>query len=85
MDTETLEKALEAETGLDWTGGQRGVALYTFYCAPYKVTVEARNPKEDTTWRLMIENEGDNEDAAIGPVDTDSVETELKELVRRFL
>lgn len=82
---DTIEDALEAETGLDWTVSQQGVAKYTAYCSPWKVVVEARNPKTDTTWTFHAEDESGTDESAIGPIDSDSIEGELKLFIRDFL
>jgi len=84
MDANVLKEVLNDSTGKEWSVSKDTVGLYRFSLSWYVVTVEARNPKEDNTWRLTIQNNETNESAAIGPVKEQSVDVELYSLVNDF-
>lgn len=81
----TIESALALGTDLEWTIKSPGVGLYKAYCGPYVVTVESRNPKEDHTWTLMLEDQDTGDEHLIGAIETDSVGSELKALVEEHI
>lgn len=84
MDAKLLTEVLQKATGEEWHTSKTAVGFYKFSFGWYVVTVEARNPKEDETWRITVENKEENTSSAIGPVQTSSVDLELQSLVEDF-
>lgn len=79
-----LEDGLE-QTNQSWMTSMHGTAKFVARHRSWELTVEARNPKTSSKWRITLENRQKDETYAVGPVETENLRAETVALVEEHV
>lgn len=79
VNTDDLQMVLREETDLEWTVAEDKPDLKRFNAVSFQFTLAYRSGKDN--WRISFEDAASGDEEALGPIDTDNLESEFRGFV----